>query len=232
MTNFTYEIKDLEAMSKANNYHNWVFDELKNFLGEKVAEIGAGNGNFSAFLLQSPNIKKLISVEPDKDICILYQQNISDSRAEIVNGFLGDIKDNYSNSFNSITYVNVLEHVADDKKELSYVYDCLKDEGRICIFVPALPFLYSEHDKSIGHFRRYTKKLLEESGFVVEKIKYFDIVGIFTWFMVYKILKMKPKPGNVSFYDKLIIPILRTIEQFIPLPVGKSLIAIGKKFNK
>ncbi len=233
MTDFKYEIKDLEAMSVAENYHTWVLSEFQDFLGEKVAEVGAGNGNFSAFLLKSANIKKLTSVEPDQAVCAHYQKNISDTRAEIVNGFFNEVSGKYPNHFDTAVYVNVLEHVENDKDELDCVYKSLKTGGRICIFVPALPFLYSEHDREIGHFRRYTKsqlkKVLEESGFTVEKIKYMDMVGIITWFLVFKIFKMDPGSGNVSSYDKFITPALRFLEKIVPPPIGKSLVAIGRK---
>ena len=45
--------KDLEAMSFAVNYHQWIVDEFAPYLGSEVAEIGAGTGNFSAFLLDA-----------------------------------------------------------------------------------------------------------------------------------------------------------------------------------
>ncbi len=233
MTDFKYEIKDLDAMAHAINYHNWVLSELDPYLGENVAEVGAGSGNFSAFLLKSQKLKKLTSLEPDTIACNLYRENISDSRAEIVNGFFSDVCKNYPNYFDSIVYVNVLEHVPNDRSELANVYSSLKSGGRVCIFVPALPFLYSDHDKEIGHFRRYTKKnlkkVLEEAGFEVEKIKYMDIIGIVTWFLVFKLFKMSPGGGNVSFYDKFITPILRVLESLVPPPIGKSLLAIGRK---
>jgi len=233
MTDFKYEIKDLEVMSEARNYHNWVLAELNPFLGQSVAEVGAGSGNFSSFLLQSPTLTKLTSVEPDQAACAMYKQNITDPRAEIVNGFFSDVYTKYPNNFDAIVFVNVLEHVEDDKGELENVYKSLKGGGRVCIFVPALPFLFSDHDKEIGHFRRYTKstlkKVLEERGFVVEKIKYMDIVGIVTWYLVFKVLKMNPGRGNISFYDKFITPVLRVLEGLIPPPIGKSLLAIGKK---
>ena len=142
MSDFKYEIKDLETMRGANNYHEWVLSELKEFLGADIAEVGAGSGTFSAFLLKHPGLKKLTSIEPDRTACSLYQKNISDERAGVVNGFFGNISQNYPNAFDSVVYVNVLEHVEDDKGELTRVYKSLKDEGRVCIFVPALPFLY------------------------------------------------------------------------------------------
>ena len=42
---FVYQGKDLESMSFANNYHQWIYDEIKSFTGTKIAEIGSGIGN-------------------------------------------------------------------------------------------------------------------------------------------------------------------------------------------
>src|SRR6185436_18923690 len=82
----------------------------------------------------------------------------------------------------SIIYVNVLEHVENDAEELASVHDALAPEGRIFIFVPALPALYGNFDKEVGHFRRYTKTDLEtksrQAGFRILKSSYFDLAGI------------------------------------------------------
>jgi hypothetical protein len=59
MTDFKYEGKDLEAMTFARNYHKWILDKFKSFLGKKVAEVGAGSGSFSELLLTLP-IQELV----------------------------------------------------------------------------------------------------------------------------------------------------------------------------
>ena len=48
-----YPGKELEAMSFAANYHRWIVDEFKPFLGRTAVEVGAGRGDLSALLLQS-----------------------------------------------------------------------------------------------------------------------------------------------------------------------------------
>lgn len=235
MTDFKYESKDLEIMNSAQNYHDWIIDEFKEFLGENVAEVGAGIGNFSTFILKNPTVKNLVAIEPDKKLCAMFPTYMPNPKAKIVNGFFNDIAADYQKNFDSVVYVNVLEHVENDLKELNQVHSTLKKGGTVCIFVPALPFLYSDHDKNIGHFRRYTKKklkkLLEETGFKIEKIKYMDILGIITWMVVFKILKKEPGSGNISFYDRFITPILRLLENLISPPIGKSLIAVGRKID-
>lgn len=82
----------------------------------------------------------------------------------------------------SIIYVNVLEHIEDDCLELDYIHRTLSKGGRCFIFVPALMSLYGEFDRKIGHFRRYTKREVEEkcrsAGFKILKSKYFDLAGV------------------------------------------------------
>ena len=51
-TSNEYFGKDLEAMSFAQNYHQWILEICSPYLGKVVAEIGAGTGNFSDFLLK------------------------------------------------------------------------------------------------------------------------------------------------------------------------------------
>lgn len=41
-----YDVKDLEALSIAHNYHAWIFEEIAPNLVGDVAEIGAGIGDF------------------------------------------------------------------------------------------------------------------------------------------------------------------------------------------
>src|SRR5437016_12761014 len=44
-------ISDLEIMSNANNYRNWMYRQIAPFIGQRVLEIGAGIGNFTELLL-------------------------------------------------------------------------------------------------------------------------------------------------------------------------------------
>ena len=84
----------------------------------------------------------------------------------------------------TIIYINVLEHIEDDLTELETVHKTLMPGGRVCIFVPALPILYSEFDKNIGHFRRYRKNDLiekcEKAGFEIILSRNFDFLE-FPW---------------------------------------------------
>jgi 16S rRNA A1518/A1519 N6-dimethyltransferase RsmA/KsgA/DIM1 with predicted DNA glycosylase/AP lyase activity len=61
----TYVGKDLEAMSFAENYHRWILQIFQPYLGERLVEVGAGDGAMSELLLEH-ELESLVLVEPDK----------------------------------------------------------------------------------------------------------------------------------------------------------------------
>lgn len=233
-----YVGKDLEAMSFAVNYHRWILDEFRPFLGKRAVEVGAGTGLFSELLL-AENLDALSLVEPSEMFDHL-RKNISQvETAKEINfhqavfaGVHRQIADHYKPD--SIIYVNVLEHIEDDIAELKMIYQSLPEKGRCFIFVPALQTLYGEFDRKIGHFRRYSKKEIAEKcesvGFRVLKLKYFDFAGIFPWYVKYKMLKSDSlESGAVALYDKIAVPLVSRFEKYFSMPVGKNILVVAEK---
>jgi hypothetical protein len=109
----------------------------------------------------------------------------------------------------------------------------LRVGGHLLIFVPALPWLFSEADKNVGHFRRYYKKnlvkLVEDAGFSIKKAHYFDFAGILPWYVNFVLLKNSFNPSSVALYDKIIVPPMRVIEKLLRPPIGKNVLIVAKK---
>ena len=127
-----------------------------------------------------------------------------------------------------------MEHIEDDAAELEAIYQTLETGGRCFIFVPALMALYGEFDKKIGHFRRYTKKEIEDkciaAGFRIIKSKYFDFAGIFPWYVKYKLMNSDSlENGAVTTYDKFVVPMISRLEGYFNFPVGKNVLLIAEK---
>lgn len=233
-----YVGKDLEAMSFAVNYHKWILDEFRPFLGKKLVEVGAGTGSFSELLL-AEKPKHLTIIEPSEMFKFLVQ-NVSQLETEtkiklyqsIFAEVCGEIA--IGNQPDSIIYVNVLEHIEDDQAELGMIYETLERGGKCFIFVPALMSLYGEFDRKIGHFRRYAKKEIEEkcvaAGFKILTSKYFDFAGIFPWWIKYKLLKSDSlESGAVTLYDKIAVPFISKFETILPMPIGKNILIVCEK---
>jgi SAM-dependent methyltransferase len=74
--------------------------------------------------------------------------------------------------------MDVLEHVADDFTMLSELLAAASPESHLLITVPADPSLWSQHDESFGHLRRYDRPRLEAlwSGLPVDAlvVSYFN----------------------------------------------------------
>ena len=223
--------KDLEAMAFARNYHKWILAEFLPYLGSSVAEVGAGVGSFSTLVLGT-NIRSLKAFEPSRNMYPLLQEAFrQDRRAEAINDFFG--RANTGERFDSVLYVNVLEHIEDDASELANAREALNLNGHLLIFVPALPWLYSDLDRQVGHFRRYLKKglleLAQRSGFSIVKARYFDVAGIIPWYINFVLLKNLISGGSVSLYDRLVVPTMRVVEGVVPPPIGKNLLLVAKK---
>lgn len=228
-----YEGRDLEAMSFARNYHRWIVSEFRPYLGETVAEVGAGSGNVSEMLLAEP-VRRLVAVEPsDQMYPLLARRLAAEPRARAEQAYFAALRDRYREAFDTVVYVNVLEHVPDDAGELRAAWDTLRPGGHLCVFVPALRWLYSDFDASIGHHRRYhrgpLRRLLRDSGFEVVRLRYFDSLGILPWLVVFRLMGRRLGGGDVAAYDRWAVPLLRAVETRVPVPLGKNLLAVARK---
>ncbi len=118
-----YKGKDLEAMNNAINYSNWIIDEFKDFFSGEILEVGAGIGN-NIKLLSKMDINKITGIEPSINLYEIMKNNIKDSKINLINDKLKPSKYSLINKFNTVVYINVLEHIENDGKELKNAYNC------------------------------------------------------------------------------------------------------------
>ena len=132
----------------------------------------------------------------------------------------------------------MLEHIEDDLGALKKLNNILESQGRIVIYVPANPILFSDFDYRVGHFRRYQRKELvkiaKEAGFTIEKCTYSDSLG-FLAALLFKVKIKVFKNSDVSqksleFYDKFVYPISKILD-FIGFKFlfGKNILLSGIK---
>lgn len=226
-----YPGKELEAMSFTVNYHQWIVDEFSAYLGDQVAEVGAGIGSITSLLLDK-GVSRLVSFEPSHNMFPRLADRLDhDPRVTLVNDVFYCRHTSWA--FDTVIYLNVLEHIEDDRSEMKDVFEALKPGGYAVVFVPAFQWLYSELDRLIGHYRRYTKhelcEILEEAGFAIVEARYLDLMGVIPW-MVYFVMMRKHMGGtSVKLYDRLVVPPMRRIETLMKPPLGKNILAVAQK---
>lgn len=226
-------ISTLEVLSEAKNYNRWIADEISSHLNPPVLEVGAGTGNLTSYLLKK---YPFFISDKDKGLVKHLKKKFEKSKELIIEEF--DVTKNppkkYLNCFSTVFGINMLEHVEDDEKGLRTIHKILKKNGRIVLLVPAKKIAYTKLDKELGHFRRYEKDELEKkltsAGFKIDKMYFFNIVGLFSWYVRDKVKtsSINLKPHHIKAFD-MIVPFLRIIESKIKIPVGISLIVVAQK---
>jgi ubiquinone/menaquinone biosynthesis C-methylase UbiE len=225
---------DLEAMSFAKNYGKWIIELFNAYIGEKVAEVGAGTGNLTQLLSEKKIISELTAFEPSSKMYNHLIQNLNNNKkASLINSTFSGAPEIQTNMYDSIFYINVLEHIEDDEAEVKLMHNALNVDGYACVFVPALSWLYSDFDKSIGHFRRYHKdqliQLFDSNGFEVVTVKHIDMLGILPWYINFVLMKRMLDQNTTKIYDRYVVPIIRIIDKITPSPIGKNLLLVAKK---
>ena len=228
---------ELERLADADHFFGWIADELEPHLGHRILEVGAGIGTVSLKLLERLPGARITALEPDPK---LHEELVSRTKrhpeVQTLNVTSTDLlHSDMAPTFDSVVYVNVLEHILDDAGELSIARRLLVDGGTLAVFVPALPRLYGSLDYKSGHHRRYQRdglrRLITEAGFELVDLRYLDLLGVAPYFAMYKLLDVKTL-GTVSSngYDRVIVPISRAIQRLAPNPpFGKNLLAIARR---
>lgn len=218
-------------MRSAANYRRWIVEGLAPYLGKKVAEVGAGIGSITRVILEHP-VDHLVAFEPSSNMFPQLAAAVrSEPRATAVHGLFG--AGQAGQEFDSVAYINVLEHVEREREELSAAHAALRPGGHLLVFVPALAWLFSSFDREIGHFRRYSRDGLERvvthAGFEVVESRYFDIAGILPWYVHFTLLGLGMGRGSVSLYDRLVVPPMRVLEGAVRPPLGKNVLLVGRR---
>ena len=166
MGNMKYPGKELEIFDKATIWRKYIYALTKKFLSDGMLEIGAGLGSFTTSYFK--NFHNITLTELDEhNIKILKSKFLNKNGIEIREKNINELE----GKFNTIIYLNVLEHIQKDQDEINSALDKLKLGGHLIILVPAHQSLYSKFDEAIGHCRRYSMNFFTLNKFENAKIE-------------------------------------------------------------
>jgi SAM-dependent methyltransferase len=221
---------EFKALMHARNYRHALVAEFQSFIEKKVIEIGSGVGQMTTEFSKIPGITQYQPVEPDSAFCSDFRRLFPGQ--SLIEGTIKDVK---TTDWSAIISINVLEHIEDDRAELAAYHRLLKQEkGVITLFVPARPEIFAPIDGDFGHYRRYTKKEIQskltQAGFKIEKLRYYNFVGYFAWWLNFRIMKKRTfKDSEVKLFDRVIFPIVHFLESRICRPpFGQSLLVVAR----
>jgi SAM-dependent methyltransferase len=84
--------------------------------------------------------------------------------------------------FDLVLMLDVIEHFADDAAVVRAARTLLRPGGALFVSVPAYQSLFSAHDVTLQHFRRYSaaqlRQVLTRNGFTVRRLTYTNVVAL------------------------------------------------------
>lgn len=223
-----YEGWELGYFDIASNFREYQFQLIKNSIKGHVAEVGPGNGVIAEkYISQS----KEVDLYETSNLLFkkLKRKFQNQKKITIFNKTLKSKK-----KYDTIIYLDVIEHIEKDKDEIINALGHLKKNGMLIINVPAFSFLYSKFDKDVGHFRRYSKKnfkkMFKNMKNISYKMNYYDSIG-FILSMLNKYFsgkKSKFMKSKVLLWNSMIL-ISKIIDKITFNFFGKSLLLLIKK---
>lgn len=233
MKEYSYLGDELTIFEQARHWKSYFESLLRPFLIGKVLEVGAGIGATTK-VLNNPSIEYWVCLEPDPEFIAIMTAKISlGELPESCFPFQGNIRDLENQVFNTILYIDVLEHISDDRRELADAYSHLESGGHLIILSPAHSWLFTPFDQAIGHFRRYSKKNLTEiipAGLIKIQLHYLDSMGmLLSLSNRYLLHQSQPTLRQIQFWDRWVIPLSRKIDLITGFTLGKTILGIWKK---
>ena len=233
-TAFEYPGDELELFALAVNWKAYFRRKFMPYLGRRVLEVGAGFGAVTRTLL-SERAERWTCLEPDVQLATRILSTIQDhpahSQVEVVRGVISDLDE--PAGYDTVLYVDVLEHIEDDVAELRRAADLLSTGGACIVLSPAYQWLYTPFDKALGHYRRYTAKTLSAvapAALHCEKLFYLDSIGLLASLGNKFFLQQSlPTRSQILFWDRTLIPLSRIADRLVACRAGRSIVAIWRK---
>jgi 2-polyprenyl-3-methyl-5-hydroxy-6-metoxy-1,4-benzoquinol methylase len=232
VSEFKYIGSELDLFAAVWNWKAYWSRQIRPFLKGDILEVGAGIGSNTRFL-NSGGVGRWVCLEPDPELTAQLVMNFRETKPrrahETVCGTLESLADQ---QFDTIIYIDVLEHIENDREELDQAASHLRRGGHLIVLSPAHQRLFSPFDAAIGHFRRYNRPMLRAispAGLRLEWMRYLDCAGLILSTANMLLLRQSmPTKAQLRFWDQWIVPVSRVLDRLLLYSVGKTIIAVWR----
>jgi SAM-dependent methyltransferase len=229
-----YVGSELEVFAEAARWKSYWSEHVAPHVRGDVLEVGAGIGS-NTRVLRGAGQGRWVCLEPDGTLAARINEAVGSGSieppCEVLTGTLADLA--AVPAFDAILYLDVLEHIEDDRREVARAASLLRPGGVLVVLAPAWPWLFSEFDHAIGHHRRYTRDALirlAPPGLVREQLIMLDSLGLLAS-AANKLLLRRSQPtlANIRFWDRILVRGSRRVDALLRYRWGRSLLAVWRR---
>jgi SAM-dependent methyltransferase len=229
----TYLGGELDLFADASRWKAYFAGVLRRFIGGRVLDVGAGIASNVPFL-DNEAVAEWTCLEPDPELARRIERQIAGgtlpARCRVSLGTTASL--DAASRFDTILYIDVLEHIADDAAELARARGHLAAGGHLVVLAPAHEFLFSPFDAAIGHYRRYARKRLMRLGppqAALVLCAMLDSAGLFATLANRAVLSQRmPTRRQIAFWDQRLVPLSRRLDPLLGRRFGKTIVAVWR----
>jgi SAM-dependent methyltransferase len=231
---YSYVGNELELFAEAVHWKRYFRSAIADRLVGDVLEVGAGIGETARHLLDGRQ-RSWLCLEPDERLGTrLRAWAEAGDVAPLPTVQIGTTADLDPRSrFDTILYIDVLEHIEDDRAEMARAAELLAPRGALIVLSPAFQQLFSDFDRSVGHFRRYTRASLAEvmpPSVRQVRLRYLDSVGFLASLSNRALLRQAlPTRRQIALWDRVMIPASRVLDPLLARSFGRSVLAVYER---
>lgn len=229
MASIPYPGLELKLFEQAHNWKSYWSSRIAPYVRGAVLEVGAGIGANTG-LLASLDFARWTCLEPDASLAKQIQLPAG-GRHEVTLGILSDLAADLQ--FDSILYIDVLEHIEDHAAEMVRAAARLKPGGSLIVLSPAHPFLFTPFDEAIGHYRRYTRaslRAVSPASLTEITVTYLDSVGMLASLGNRLLLgQSMPTAQQIGVWDRWMVPPSRITDRLTGGHLGKSVLGVWRR---
>jgi 2-polyprenyl-3-methyl-5-hydroxy-6-metoxy-1,4-benzoquinol methylase len=228
-----YNGGELSLFQAAHHWKSYLRRILSPYICGRVLEVGAGIGGTTLALAELGT--SWLCLEPEASLVAQIPEMLSQhpmrDQIRVCVGTLESLGE--KEVFDTILYIDVLEHILDDKNEVIRAANHLMAKGRLIILSPAHQFLFSPFDVQVGHYRRYTTKSLRALTppiLQLETVRYLDSIGMVASMGNRCFLKRSmPTAAQIAVWDRYMIPVSSYFDRMLGYRLGKSIVCVWKQ---
>lgn len=231
---YEYVGSELQLFGAAIRWKQYLRQQIGPYLKGRVLEVGAGLGA-TARALSGGAETEWICLEPDPRLASRIAEDVRTgnlpSHCRPVVGTTGSCA--ALGRFDAVLYVDVLEHIQDDRGEITLASGLLSEGGHLVVLAPAHQSLFTPFDRAIGHYRRYSRGVLRDlttSVLRVRTCRYLDSAGLLASAGNRFLLRSTmPTAGQIRFWDSVLVRISRVLDPLLAYRVGKSVLVVWQR---